>query len=116
LVLGSKAPLTTLTAPGSGAASTRRTAWHPTHADPAPAKLGPIEPIGKTEQTGLKIDPEADDDRFSHFEADTPAPVKTVNPEDVPTTGDLGTCASKPSRWRPARSTKDGQIQASSDR
>ena len=63
-------------------------AWHPTHPTPAPvAKLTAIEPIGKTEQTDLNIDPEADHDQFSHFEPGPARPEKTVNPEDLPDAG-----------------------------
>ena len=82
-LVGIKPPLTALREPAT-ASSTRRTAWHPTHVEPQVAKLGPAEPMEKTEQTGLKIDPAADDDRFSHFEDDRSAPEQKINHEDIP--------------------------------
>ncbi len=60
--------------------------------------------MDKTEQTGLKIDPAADDDRFSHFEDDRSAPEQRINQEDIPVTQGSGAAAAKPSRWRPAKS------------
>ena len=106
-LLGIKPPLATRpnSASGGGEGSTRRMAWHPTHAAPAPvAKLSPPEPAGKTEQTDLNIDSEADHDRFSHFESDQPAADKNINAEDIPSAaGTVAEPAAK-SRWRPARS------------
>ena len=64
--------------------STRRMAWHPTHPTPAPAKLTTTDPPGKTEQTDLNLDPQADHDHFSHFEPDQPASEKNINAEDIP--------------------------------
>ena len=76
-LLGIKPPLATRRTSGGGEGSTRRMAWHPTHAGPAPvAKLTTPEPAGKTEQTDLNIDPAADHDHFSHFESDQPAAEK----------------------------------------
>ena len=73
--MGIKLPLVTQpSAADGGQGTTRRMAWHPTHAAPAPvAKLSAPEPAGKTEQTDLNLDPEADHDHFSHFESDQPA-------------------------------------------
>ncbi|MBV8311803.1 MAG: hypothetical protein JO344_15575 [Planctomycetaceae bacterium] len=106
-LLGIKPPLATrpTSASGGGEGSTRRMAWHPTHAAPAPvAKLSPPEPAGKTEQTDLNIDSEADHDRFSHFESDQPVADKNINAEDIPSAaGTVAEPAAK-SRWRPARS------------
>jgi hypothetical protein len=108
-LVGIKPPLTALREPAT-ASSTRRTAWHPTHVEPQVAKLGPAEPMEKTEQTGLKIDPAADDDRFSHFEDDRSAPEQKINHEDIPVAPASGAAAAKPSRWRPARSTQGNPI------
>ena len=72
----------------------------------------PTEPIGKTEQTDLNIDPAADHDQFSHFEPDSPG------------RGDgrqfRGRCPSHrrcrrreqapKSRWRPAKSAGETPI------
>ena len=78
-------PLAARRTSGSAEGSTRRMAWHPTHQTPAPApKLTVTEPAGKTEQTDLNIDPQADHDRFSHFEPDQPGPEQNVNSEDLP--------------------------------
>jgi len=109
-LVGIKPPLKALREPAA-ASSTRRTAWHPTHVEPPVAKLGPAEPMEKTEQTGLNIDPAADDDRFSHFEGDPAASEHKINQEDVPAApGSGGAAAAKPSRWRPARSTQGSPI------
>ena len=73
-IVGIKLPLATrpISASDGGQGTTRRMAWHPTHAAPAPvAKLSTPEPAGKTEQTDLNLDPEADHDRFSHFESES---------------------------------------------
>jgi len=106
-ILGIKTPVPTrpVSASGGSEGTTRRMAWHPTHTAPAPvARLSTPEPAGKTEQTDLNIDPEADHDRFSHFESDQPSTEKKFNAEDVPpTAGSVAEPASK-SRWRPARS------------
>jgi hypothetical protein len=109
-LVGIKSPLTSQREPAA-ASSTRRTAWHPTHVEPQVAKLGPAEPMEKREQTGLSIDPAADDDRFSHFEGDRSAPEQTINHEDVPAApGSGAAAAAKPSRWRPAKSTQGSPI------
>jgi hypothetical protein len=97
-------PLTALRAKGEGGASTRRMAWHPTPKDPAPAKLGPIEPIGKTEQTDLNIDDAADHDKFSHFEPDPSPASKAANPEDLPSPSSPAAAGSTKSRWRASTS------------
>jgi hypothetical protein len=102
-----KSPLTTRRASASTEASTRRMAWHPTHQAPAPApRLTMTEPAGNTEPTELNIDPQADHDRFSHFEADQPASDPTVNSEDLPAasppSAPVADTTSK-SRWRPAK-------------
>jgi thiol-disulfide isomerase/thioredoxin len=103
-LLGIKSPLAAKRTSGAAEGSTRRMAWHPTHPTPAPlAKLSTIEPIGKTEQTDLNIDPAADHDQFSHFDSDSPAAETTVNSEDLPASASSAEQAAK-SRWRPAKS------------
>ena len=106
-IVGIKLPLVTQpSAADGGQGTTRRMAWHPTHAAPAPvAKLSAPEPAGKTEQTDLNLDPEADHDHFSQFESDQPAAEKKINAEDVPSAaGTIADPATK-SRWRPVRSS-----------
>ncbi len=106
-LLGIKPPLATraVAASGGDQGTTRRMAWHPTHAAPAPvARLSAPEPAGKTEQTDLNIDPEADHDRFSHFESDQPTAEKNVNAEDIPAAAAPVAEPAAKSRWRPARS------------
>jgi thiol-disulfide isomerase/thioredoxin len=106
-LLGIKPPLATRPtfASGGGQGTTRRMAWQPTHAGPAPlAKLSTPEPAGKTEQTDLNIDSVADHDRFSHFESDQPAADKNINAEDIPSAAGTVAEPSAKSRWRPARS------------
>jgi hypothetical protein len=112
LLLGSSLP-SRLRAKGEGDASTRRLAWHPTPRDPAPAKLGPIEPIGKTEQTDLNIDEAADHDQFSHFEPDPTPASKAANPEDLPSPSSTVAPGNAKSRWR--ASTSGGRPISQSD-
>ena len=102
-----KSPLAASRSSGPAEGSTRRMAWHPTHITPAPApRLAMTEPAGKTEQTDLNLDPQADHDRFSHFEADQPVSEHKVNSEDLPAQAPSSTTeAASKSRWRPARST-----------
>jgi hypothetical protein len=105
-ILGIKTPVPTrpVSAAGGSEGTTRRMAWHPTHTVPAPvARLSTPEPAGKTEQTDLNIDPEADD-RLSHFESDQPAAEKNVNAEDIPSAAPPVAEPAAKSRWRPARS------------
>ena len=109
-LLGIKPPLAARKVSSGADGSTRRMAWHPTHPTPAPvAKLTTTEPIGKTEQTDLNIDPAADHDQFSHFEADAPKPEKAVNSEDLPASPPSGEQLAK-SRWRPAKSATGNPI------
>lgn len=104
-LLGIKPPLTALRSRGEGGAQTRRMAWHPTPKDPAPAKLGPIVPIGKTEQTDLNLDESADHDKFSHFKPDPSPSAKTANPEDLPATNGSDGVGGSKSRWRASRAS-----------
>jgi thiol-disulfide isomerase/thioredoxin len=107
-LLGIKPPLAArpVSTSDGGPGTTRRMAWHPTHAAPAPlAKLSAPEPAEKAEQTDLNLDPQADHDPFRHFESDQPAAERSINAEDLPsTTTSVAEPASK-SRWRPARSS-----------
>ncbi len=115
-LLGIKPPLATRRTSGGGEGSTRRMAWHPTHAGPAPlAKLSTPEPAGKTEQTDLNIDAEADHDRFSHFESDQPAEENKINAEDIPPAAGTVAGPSAKSRWRPARSGAGNAFSESAD-
>lgn len=103
-----KSPLTTRQTAGTEERSTRRMAWHPTHSSPAPApKLTTTEPPGKIErQTDLNLDPQADHDRFSHFEPDEPASEQKVNAEDIPAAASAPVAASAPkSRWKAVKSS-----------
>jgi hypothetical protein len=79
-------------------------AWHPTHTSPAPpVKPEVAVPLGQAQPTDLNLDPEADHDRFSHFEPDQPAPEQKVNAEDIPAPSDSPGQPSR-SRWRAAGS------------
>lgn len=112
-----KSPLPTRAASRAEEGSTRRMAWHPTHPTPAlTPRLTVTEPPGKTEQqTALNLDPQADHDRFSHFEADEPSSEREFNSEDLPTkaASPVNAGATK-SRWRPARSSGDASHTESS--
>jgi len=118
-LLGIKPPLATRRTSGGGEGSTRRMAWHPTHAGTAPvARLSAPDTAGKTEQTDLNIDSEADHDRISHFESDRPAPAaekKQINPEDIPSAAGSTTEPSPKSRWRPARSGTGNSFSETAD-
>jgi thiol-disulfide isomerase/thioredoxin len=112
-LLGIKPPLTALRTRAEAGASTRRMAWHPTPKDPAPAKLGPIEPIGKTEPTDLSIDEAADDDKFSRFEPQPSPSANAANPEDLPSPNSPDASGNPKSRWR--ASTAGGRPISKSD-
>jgi thiol-disulfide isomerase/thioredoxin len=106
-LLGIKPPPASRPVSGSdgGQGTTRRMAWHPTHAAPAPlATLTAPEPTEKAEQTDLNLDPQADHDPFSHFESDQPTSEKRINAEDLPSTSTSVSEPATKSRWRPARS------------
>jgi thiol-disulfide isomerase/thioredoxin len=113
-LLDIKPPLAARRTSTDAESSTRRMAWHPTHAAPAPAaKLVAPEPLEKAEQTDLNIDPLADHDRFSHFESDQPAPEKRVNSEDLAAPAPTAGGSVTKSRWRPKGSTAEHPISES---
>jgi thiol-disulfide isomerase/thioredoxin len=115
-LLNIKPPLATRKTSSDSAAATRRMAWHPTHATPAPAaKLVAPEPLERTEQTDLNIDQEADHDHFSHFESDQPTTEKKVNSEDLPAPVPAAGGSIAKSRWRPKGSISQHPISESQD-
>jgi hypothetical protein len=99
-----KSPLTAQRTAGGEERTTRRTAWQATHPAPPPApKLTTTEPPGKIEQqTDLNLDPQADHDRFSHFEADDDADSEqSAGAEDLPASAKSPAVQPAPkSRWR----------------
>jgi thiol-disulfide isomerase/thioredoxin len=108
-LLGIKTPgVTRLTAAGRES-STRRMAWHPTHASPAPTvNLEAPQHLPRAQQTDLNLDRDADHDRFSHFEQDPPATEQRVNAEDVPAPASDASHPPTRSRWRPVNGNGDG--------
>jgi thiol-disulfide isomerase/thioredoxin len=105
-LLGIKAPGATRLTSADKESSTRRMAWHPTHTSPAPTvNLEAPQWVARAQQTDLSLDPEADHDRFSHFESDQPATERNLNPEDVSAPAASSIQAPARSRWRPSGSS-----------
>jgi hypothetical protein len=97
-------------------ASTRRMAWHPTHTSPAPSiRSEGAERLPRTQATDLSLDPDADHDRFSHFEPDQPAAGQKVNAEDIPAPESSPGQPPARSRWRPAKNNGATPISDSTD-
>ena len=101
IVLGNRVPKLARQSSSEREASTRRMAWHPKSSSPAPE----VEQE-KTRATEIHLDPEADHDRFSHFEQDQPDAESKANSEDLPAPTPHAPAGSSDgkSRWRPANS------------
>jgi thiol-disulfide isomerase/thioredoxin len=115
-ILGIKRPSMTRRTSGGGE-GTRRMAWHPTHTTPAPgARISTTESTEGGEQpTDLNIDPAADHDHFSQFDAAQGETKPEVNGEDLPAPSAASPAPGTKSRWRASRPAEGRPISESSD-